>query len=42
MTVNQRVVCSSQTGGANTAKGFKQLKPFFIYQIRHISDTKPI
>jgi len=41
MTVNQRVVGSSPTGGALKIKGLHQLQPFFSLLFRHISDTCP-
>jgi len=42
LTVNQRVVGSSPTGGALKIKGLQQLQPFFNLLFRHISDTCPV
>ena len=40
MTVNQRVSGSSPEGGAQTDKGFKKLRPFFISSFQNIFKTK--
>lgn len=42
MTVNQRVTGSSPVSGANTNKGFKELKPLLVLSIRHNSDTRRV